>query len=139
MKQTTVARRKLFSTAHLYRQSKFSHAENLAHFGACFSEHGHGHNYVIVVELAGEIDQQTGLIMNLTDLDQWLTDVVSPLDHHHVNFDVPEFQDTVPTTENLALYCRTRLLRRLQTEKAPLQLVSLKLYETDDLWVEITE
>jgi 6-pyruvoyltetrahydropterin/6-carboxytetrahydropterin synthase len=160
--RVTVARRRLFSTAHFYAQRLFSEEDNRRHFGACFTPYGHGHNYVLEAFVEGPILAETGLVLNLTDLDRVLASVVAPLDHHHVNFDVPEFRlagdgasikgplvedrsvtepspNLVPTTENLLLYCRTRLLSELRRLSPALTLKRLRLFETDDLWVELDE
>jgi 6-pyruvoyltetrahydropterin/6-carboxytetrahydropterin synthase len=139
--RVTVSRRRLFSSAHLYHHAKLTHAENQSHFGACDTPFGHGHNYILETSIEGKIDPTTGLVINLTDLDQILVDVLSPLDHHHINFDVAEFQnkELIPTTENLAMYCRKRFLTRLAEHNKNLQLKQLRLYETDTLWVDIYE
>lgn len=76
--------------------------------------------------------------MNLTDVDRILFEVVDPLDHHHLNFDLAAFRDRVPTTENIALYLWGQVLARVQGFPF-VKLAKLRLYETDDLWVEIQE
>lgn len=133
-----LSRRRLFSSAHFYHQPRFSEAENRAVFGRCFSEHGHGHNYILEAFIEGPIDSRTGLIMNVVDLDEILKEVTDPLDHQHLNLDIAEFRDVVPTTENIALYLREKLRARLPA-LSPFKLVKLRLYETDDLWVEVEE
>lgn len=128
--QAITARRVRFSSAHFYKQEKFSDDENRTTFGACYTTYGHGHNYVLEVFIEGVVDA----------LDSALFAVVSELDHRHLNFDVPAFAPSggrVPTTENIALYLRDRLLERLGTGDGRLQ--RLRLYETDDLWVEVWE
>jgi 6-pyruvoyltetrahydropterin/6-carboxytetrahydropterin synthase len=120
----------LFSAAHLYHQKKWSEAENQACFGKCFTEYGHGHNYRCEV---GFLSPQAPR----KELEAVVTAVINLLDHQHLNFVVPEFKDRVPTTENIAQY----LLNKLQTklhDACPNDLVSyIKLFETNDLWVEI--
>lgn len=136
-----VARRRMFSSAHLYKQKRFTHEENKRVFGLCYTEHGHGHNYVVEAYIAGPIDPKTKLVMNLADLDKVLDSATQTLEHHHLNFDVPEFRDRVPTTENIALYLRDRIqseLKALNSNiQAKLELQRLRLFETDDLWVEV--
>lgn len=134
-----VARRILFSSAHFYRQESFSDDENRRVFGACYTPYGHGHNYVVEAYIEGQFDEQSRLVMNLNDLDRILKAAVAPLDHHHLNFDVPEFKTQVPTSENIALYLRARIRKELQDQSSSLRLRRLKLYETDDLWVEVVE
>ncbi|HVK60843.1 MAG TPA: 6-carboxytetrahydropterin synthase [Bdellovibrionales bacterium] len=139
MQNHLIARRHLFSTAHFYAQKRFSEAENRANFGACFTPHGHGHNYVIEAFVSGGLDPQTGLVMNVTDLDIHMKKVCAPFDHHHVNFDVPEFADAIPTTENLASYLFNELKQELSKHSPELKLHHIRLYETDDLWAEASD
>ena len=141
IERVVVARRRMFSSAHLYRQKRFTPEENQRVFGLCYTDHGHGHNYVVEAFVIGPIDPKTKLVVNLADLDQILDSATQPLEHHHLNFDVPEFQDQVPTTENIALYLRDRIkseLEKLNSRlQAKLELQRLRLFETDDLWVEV--
>lgn len=139
--EIVIARRRLFSSAHFYRQNRFTPEENKRVFGLCYTPYGHGHNYVVEVFITGPIDPKTRLVMNLANLDRILKTATDPLEHHHINFDVPEFKDLVPTTENIALYLRERITTELlafdPTQNIKLQ--RLRLFETDDLWVEIWE
>jgi len=131
----------MFSSAHLYKQKRFSHEENQRVFGLCYTEHGHGHNYVVEAFVSGPIDPNTKLVVNLNHLDRILDSATRPLEHHHLNFDVPEFLDLVPTTENIALYLRNRIKAELASLNSKLQgqleLQRLRLFETEDLWVEV--
>ena len=133
---------RMFSTAHLYQQELLSSSENLAAFGACFTPYGHGHNYRLEVTLLGEPASFTQLLIERHDFEALLKAAVEPLDHHHVNFDVPEFQaqgagnpTLVPTTENLCLYLVERLRTRLQS-RPHLRLQKVRLFEMPDLWAE---
>lgn len=134
----TIARRRLFSSAHFYRQEKFSESENRQVFGRCYTPHGHGHNYVLEVFVTGPILSETKLVVNLAEIDEILIRVTDPLDHQHLNFDLPHFSTNVPTTENIALYLRDQLIQELRAFPK-LKLQRLRLFETDDLWVEILE
>jgi 6-pyruvoyltetrahydropterin/6-carboxytetrahydropterin synthase len=119
-----------FAAAHLYRQKNWDPAKNAQVFGKCYSEYGHGHNYRLEV---GFTLSSQALQTSTTDLNQAVSQVCALLDHKHLNFVVPEFLNTVPTTENIALY----LLKKLQ-EACPKDPISyIKLFETDTLWVEI--
>jgi 6-pyruvoyltetrahydropterin/6-carboxytetrahydropterin synthase len=119
-----------FSAAHLYHQKKWSEAENQAGFGKCFTAHGHGHNYRL------EVGFQVGFQSTQApraDLQKAVRAATDTLDHQHLNFVVPEFKDLVPTTENIAQY----LLKKLH-EGCPNEAISyIKLFEMNDLWVEI--
>lgn len=116
----------IFSAAHLYHQKDWSDAENAACFGKCFTEHGHGHNYRFEVGFTNPQGSKSALktqVKAVTDM----------LDHQHLNFVIPEFKDLVPTTENIAQY----LLKKLQEHCPNESLSYIKLFEMDDLWVEI--
>ena len=139
MERSLVARRLMFSSAHFYSQEKFSDEKNRETFGLCYTPHGHGHNYVVEAFLDGPIDPATKLVVNLADLDRILRDATQPLEHKHLNLDVPEFKSLVPTTENIALYLRKRVLAALPVLGPKLRLNRLRLYETDSIWVEVRE
>lgn len=116
----------IFSAAHLYHQPAWSEAENKACFGKCFTEHGHGHNYRFEVgftEPKAPREELSKAVKATTDL----------LDHQHLNFVIPEFKETIPTTENIAIY----LLKKLQERSPSEQISYIKLFEMNDLWVEI--
>lgn len=118
--------RSSFSAAHFYNQPQWSEEKNREQFGLCYSQYGHGHDYVLEVTFIGE---QEDLLRNRERKQRIVTDLTSELDHRHLNFMIPEFVETVPTTENIALYFWKRL---------PLSdVVRLRLYETSDLWVEV--
>jgi len=134
--QATLARRKEFSAAHFYSQPAFSEAENRAHFGACYTPFGHGLNYLLEVFIAGPIDPQSRWVMNLSELDEILAQVVKPLDHKHLNFDVPAFHKQIPTTENIAVYLWQKLHSLIEKTKG-VRIERLRLFETADLWVEV--
>ncbi|MDZ4676191.1 MAG: 6-carboxytetrahydropterin synthase [Oligoflexia bacterium] len=126
-----LSRRIGFSSAHRYYQKKFSEDENKKIFGRCYTEHGHGHNYILEITLGGEPDPDTGMVINLTDVDHVLKAVTDPLDHQHLNFDIPYFKEVVPTTENLARYCYDGVKKLLTTK---VKLVRVRLFENPELW-----
>lgn len=115
-----------FSSAHFYAQASWSEEKNRAEFGRCFDEHGHGHDYRVEAFFEGNLAPGP--------LESFLRGVVDPLDHRHLNFAVPEFRTSVPTTENIA-----RLVwGRIAAANPPAKLARLRLFETPDLWVEVT-
>jgi len=104
------------------------------------SPHGYGHNYELEVSVAGDADPQTGMVVNLTDLDRVLREEVDrPLDHQNLNRDVPEFAQTPPTAENLAVWIWRRVVARIAAEKWPCRVVFLRLRLAPDFAVEIEE
>src|SRR5215471_9742403 len=79
------------------------------------SPHGYGHNYDLEVAVEGEIDAEKAMVVNLTDLDRILKEEVDrPLDHRNLNRDVPEFAETPPTAENLAVWIWNRVAARIE-------------------------
>ncbi len=129
-----LARKVTFSSAHRYHNPNFSEDDNKKTFGACYTPYGHGHNYVLEAYFEGPIDPETGMVMNLRDIDRIMKAAIEPLDHHHLNFDVPEFKTKVPTTENIAQYCFDKIKAQFQQTKVVLH--HIRLFEGDDLWVD---
>jgi 6-pyruvoyltetrahydropterin/6-carboxytetrahydropterin synthase len=112
-------------------------ARNRAVYGE-ESPRGYGHNYELEVAVEGEIDRQTAMVVNLTDLDRLLKEEVDrPLDHRNLNRDVPDFAAVVPTAENLAVWIWERVSQRIRREGWPCRLRSLRLRLTPDFAVEI--
>ena len=121
-----------FSASHLYRRPEWSEEENLRHFGKCATLPGHGHNYRLLVRVAGEPDPRTGFVVDLGELDERVRSrVLEPLDHRHINEAIPEFAGgRIPSSENLVLWIRDRLAAAIPP---PARLVGLRLAEDDDL------
>jgi 6-pyruvoyltetrahydropterin/6-carboxytetrahydropterin synthase len=94
-------RRYTMSASHRLHAESLSENENRATYGKCNNPHGHGHNYVIEVLVGGEVDGETGMVVNMATLDETVqTAVLERFDHTNLNFD-PLFVNQVPTTENL--------------------------------------
>ena len=92
-----------FSAAHFYHNPNFSAEENRRVFGKCNNPHGHGHNYVLEVTVAGEPDPETGMVLDLKELKDILQrEVMDRMDHRHLNYEVPELAGKIPTCENIA-------------------------------------
>jgi len=130
-----ITRRVEFSASHLCRVPQLSEAENQRLFGPAANRHGHGHNYVVEVSLAGEPDPTTGMVLDLKELKEILTlHVVEPYDHRFLNLEVPPFDSVVPTTENIARDIWQRLEPHLNGGRSKLQ--SVRVFETPDLYVD---
>ena len=126
-----ITRRAEFSASHVCRAPGLSDAENRALYGEEANANGHGHNYVLEVTVCGEPDAATGMVLDLKDLKEIIErEVVEPMDHRFLNYEVPPFDRVVPTTENVA----REIWMRLQ-EHVPLARV--RLYETPDLYVDV--
>lgn len=100
----TITRRYRFSASHRLHSPEFSDAENAKVYGKCNNPFGHGHDYILEVTIAGEPDDQTGLIIPIPALDQFVEERVLQLfAGRNINLDVPHFATLPPTTENVAL------------------------------------
>jgi 6-pyruvoyltetrahydropterin/6-carboxytetrahydropterin synthase len=98
-----LTRRYWFSASHRLHSGAMSEGENLRTYGKCNNPHGHGHNYALEVTVGGQVDHATGMICNLAELDQYVEqNVLEAFGHEHMNV-LPQFQDVVPTTENLCV------------------------------------
>ncbi len=127
-----------FNAAHRLWNPAKSEAWNRETYGDAASPSGYGHNYELEVSVAGPVGAEDGLIVNLTDLDRVLKEEVDrPLDHHHLNAEIPEFARTVPTAENLARWIWDRVAARIAAEGWPCRLASLTLRVTPSFAVEL--
>lgn len=130
-----ITRRARFSASHLYRLPELDDAANRERFGPCSLEPGHGHNYELIVAMAGPLDAD-GMVLNLSDVKHAIRrEVTEPLDFRFLNQAWPEFdlsrpEGCLPTTEALALAIRRRLAPHLPV-------VGLRLHEHPDLWVDV--
>src|ERR687886_2731621 len=98
-----ITRKAEFSASHVCRLSSLDDEANRRLFGSGANPNGHGHNYVVEVTVEGEPDPVTGMVMDLKDLKQILEEeVVQPMDHRFLNYEVPPFDRIIPTTANLA-------------------------------------
>ena len=103
MPKAHLTRRYLFSASHRLHSEAMSEAENRETYGKCNNPHGHGHNYTLSVTVSGPVTQSTGMVCNLTDLDGFVrARIVERYDHANLNT-LAEFEDSVPTTENLCV------------------------------------
>ena len=98
-----LTRRYMFSASHRLHSDEMSVEENVATYGKCNNPYGHGHNYAVELTVSGPVNEQTGMVCNLADLDGFVhREVVERYDHQNLNL-LPEFRETVPTTENLCI------------------------------------
>ena len=107
-----LGRRYRFAASHRLHSERLSEAENSRVYGKCNNPYGHGHNYVVDVNVSGKVDPATGMIVNLADLDGFVErEVIEAFDHKSLNEEVPVFREKVPTTENLCIEIYERLKR----------------------------
>ncbi len=133
--RTLLTKRVDFAASHRYWNANWSEAKNLAVFGKCTSKYGHGHNYILEVTIEGDVDPETGMIINLYDLKPMINDVLKDFDHKYLNEDNAYFQGRVPTTENIAR-AFWELIEKQLGEGANRRLYRIRLYERPDLFVD---
>jgi 6-pyruvoyltetrahydropterin/6-carboxytetrahydropterin synthase len=121
-----LTRRYMFSASHRLHSEAMSAEENAATYGKCNNPYGHGHNYALEVTVSGPVDESTGMVCSLMDLDSFVQrEIIERFDLQNLNV-LPQFAQGVPTTENLctAIY---DILRRGFT---PAHLEKVRLEET---------
>lgn len=107
-----VTRRYRFAASHRLHSAQMDEAQNRQLYGKCNNPYGHGHNYEVSVSAVGPADPVTGYAVHIDSLDILVTrQILEPFDHRNLNVDVPEFERTVPTSENLAVEICRRLKR----------------------------
>lgn len=123
----TVNRKAHFNAAHRLFRKEWSDEKNERVFGKCSNPHYHGHNYELIVAVTGEIDAETGFLMDLKVLKELIyNEIEIPFDHKNLNIEVPEFEELNPTTENIAVVIWNKLRQNLDNH---LQL-EVTLFET---------
>ncbi len=101
---TYLSRRESFCASHRLWNPAFSKEENERLYGPCARANGHGHNYWMQVTLRGGVDPDTGMVVNLTGLKNFIrSEIITKVDHYHLNHDVEMFRGINPTAENVAL------------------------------------
>jgi 6-pyruvoyltetrahydropterin/6-carboxytetrahydropterin synthase len=129
-----VSRRESFNAAHQLRDPGLSEAENRRLYGKCVNLHGH--NYVLEVVVAGEIDQTTGYVLDMKQLSDVMSRrILEDVDHHNLNTDIPWLEGLIPTAENLAV----AFWERIRSELPAGSLRSVRVCETDKNWAEVGE
>jgi len=127
-----ISRRATFAAAHVLCRPDWTEERNREVFGACATDHGH--NYVLEMTLEGALDPETGMIVNLKDVDAVLKrDLISIVDHRHLNRDVPFLRGVIPTAENVALAAWKVLESRFE----PARLVRIRIVESENNSAEV--
>jgi len=132
----TVCRKAHFNAAHKLYNKNWSKEKNKKSFGRCSNENFHGHNYELIVKIYGEIDKNTGMVIDLSFLKKIIEkEIEEELDHRNLNLDIPYFKNIIPTTENLAIYIWKKLNKAIQLNCK----ITVVLYETPRNFVEYSE
>ena len=122
-----VSRKAHFNAAHRLFRADWDDAKNKAVFGKCSNPNFHGHNYELVVSVIGEIDSETGFVMDVKVLKDLIKlHVEDAFDHKNLNIEVKEFQSLNPTAENIAVVIWNKLRTHINSDKE----LEVILYET---------
>jgi 6-pyruvoyltetrahydropterin/6-carboxytetrahydropterin synthase len=125
--KATISRKAHFNAAHRLYRKDWSFEKNDSVFGKCNNVNFHGHNYELIVSVTGEIDQETGYVIDI----KFLTDIIKEevedqFDHKNLNIDVVDFAELNPTAENIAVVIWNKIKKRIKEE----QELEIVLYET---------
>ncbi len=129
-----VTRRLTFSASHRLFNPSLSEAENERIFDKCSNKHGHGHNYVLEVTVAGNPNPETGYVIDLKKLKAiMMREIIEKVDHKHLNLDVEFLRGVIPTAENIA----KAFWKILEPQITEGRLHSVRLHETENNVVEV--
>ena len=133
MPKVIVTRRMRFNAAHRVFNPSFSDEKNEKTFGKCNNPNWHGHNYDLEVSVEGDINSETGYVLDLSSLKAIVErEIISQVDHKNFNLDVPFMEGRIPTSENIIV----EFWKILAPSLAPARLVKLVLWETENNYVE---
>ena len=125
--KVTVSRRAHFNAAHRLFNSKWSDERNNEIFGKCNNPNFHGHNYELIVSVTGNVNPETGYVVDMILLKQIIKEEIEDnLDHKNLNLDVVEFKSIIPTAENISIYIYNKIKSRLDSNLD----LEITLYET---------
>ena len=125
--RVTVSRKAHFNAAHRLYRREWSDERNQAVFGKCNNPNFHGHNYELIVSVTGEINPETGYVVDMKDLaDIIFEEVEIAFDHKNLNLDVPDFENLIPTAENIVVVIWNKIRKRIDNSND----LEVTLYET---------
>ena len=131
--KVTVSRKEHFNAAHRLHNPKWSEEKNKAVFGKCNNPNYHGHNYNLIVKVRGEVDPETGYVIDAKILKDLIRkEVTERFDHQNLNLDVEDFRNLNPTAENIAIVTWNRLRPHIDPDFE----LTVVLYETERNFVE---
>ncbi|MDE3841042.1 6-pyruvoyl tetrahydropterin synthase (plasmid) [Bacillus methanolicus] len=128
-----LSRKLYFSAAHSYRIEEWSEEDNKKVFGPCSNPNGHGHDYTLEVMVKGELNNKSGIVVNIADIDRVVKSFVqTELDGKFLNKEIPYFKENIPTTENIVTYLWNSLDGKIEN----CILHKIRLRENDFLYSE---
>jgi len=114
--KVTVSRKAHFNAAHRLYRKDWDETQNNTVFGKCNNPNFHGHNYELIASVTGEIDKETGYVIDLKILKDIIKEEIEDaFDHKNLNLEVPEFQDLNPTAENIVVVIYNKIKAKLAT------------------------
>ena len=123
----TVSRKAHFNAAHRLFRKDWSDEKNRTVFGKCSNPNFHGHNYELIVSVTGEVDKETGFVIDIQILKEIIkTEVENAFDHKNLNVEVEEFKNLNPTAENISVVIYNKIKPILKSELE----LEITLYET---------
>jgi len=131
--KVAVFRKEHFNAAHRLHNPAWSDEHNQEVFGKCNNPNFHGHNYELIIQVIGEVNHETGFVIDMKELSSILKEnVLDRFDHKNLNLDVAEFKNLNPSAENIAIVIYTMLRPKIDAELA----LKIRLYETERNFVE---
>jgi 6-pyruvoyltetrahydropterin/6-carboxytetrahydropterin synthase len=132
-KNVYLTRRETFAAAHRLFKPELNDEENFKMFGKCSNPNWHGHNYTLEVTVAGEVNPDTGFVLDIKKLKEIMHEfVISKVDHKNLNIDTEFMKGIIPTSENITIAIWNQLVNKIPGGK----LYSVKLYETENNYFE---
>ncbi len=131
--EIAVFRKEHFNAAHRLHNPNWTDEKNAQVFGKCNNPHYHGHNYTLIVKVTGNIDADTGYLIDMKILSDLIKhEITDRFDHKNLNLDCPEFSSLNPSVENIAVVIYDILKSKLDSQYG----LQIKLYETENNFVE---
>ena len=131
---TTLVRAAYFSCGYAYQAPGATREENRKAFGALAEAEGYGRNFRIEVSLAGPVDAESGMIVNLTAVDLWIKNVTQMLDHRFLNTDLEYFKTMAPTPENIVRFIFNEIQTQINIPN--IKLTNVRLFENENRWLD---
>jgi 6-pyruvoyltetrahydropterin/6-carboxytetrahydropterin synthase len=129
----SVTRKSHFNAAHRLNNPRWTKQKNKDFFGLCNNENYHGHNYELDVTVSGEVDKESGYLIDMKELSNIIeSEVESRFDHKNLNLDTDEFKELNPTAENISMVIWNILRKRIPKKFK----LSVRLFETPRNFVE---
>jgi 6-pyruvoyltetrahydropterin/6-carboxytetrahydropterin synthase len=131
--KASVYRVEHFNAAHRLHNPKWTDEQNKIIFDKCNSPNYHGHNYKLIVRVSGEVNPDTGYVIDAKNLSEIITkNIVDRFDHKNLNLDVEEFKTLIPTIENIVVVIYNILRKKIDQKFE----IKVTLYETDRNYTE---